>query len=165
MGRIARVVKGLFLAACAAAPWACGREPAALASVVYETHTGPVADPYGERFSISRSAIEFRRTGDVGGPVNRGAWAVDLDVAAVDALFEALTDVDCGAIREIVPDDTPEGGGSLLVQLGFDDGSTCAVWYHDGITYEGAGPLVDPVRGFVAGLTLPAEAASTFSEP
>ena len=44
----------------------------------------------------------------------------------------------------------------------YDDGSRCAVWYHDGITYSGAEPLVNATEEFLAGLTLP-DAAARFA--
>lgn len=172
-------MKRLLLLLCALLPCACGprseatREPGppappgqrTVARVSVVKSSGPVNPQWSEHYEISRTSVQLRRTGEPNSPINAGTWEIKTDAAAVALLFERLERVDCSQIQQIVPEEVPDGGGSASYELRYGDGGTCVVWYHEGITYSGAGPVVDAVEELFAGLALPAGAARVLISP
>ncbi len=163
-------MRRLLLLLCALVPCACKAPaeatpgPRAVYRVVLEKTSGPVAVPWSEQYTISRTGIEFQRTGDPGSGVNAGTWVL-AEFPAVTELFERLGSVDCAGIKVILPEDGPDGGGTTSYLVEYEDGSTCSVWFREGITYAGAEELVEAIRGFVGSLTLPAGASGLFPSP
>ena len=113
---------------------------------------------------ISSTGIRFQRTGEPDSDVNVGTWNL-ASPADVAALLGRLAVLDCPRIREILPDDTPDGGGSTSYLVEYDDGTRCSVWYRDGITYSGADELIDAVDSFIASLSLPLGASGQHVSP
>lgn len=123
--------------------------------VIVVKDSGPVIPQESEQYDISRAGVRFRRAGETASTINAGEWEIEPDAAALTLLFERLGAVDCTAIRQILPTEVPDGGGSASYEVRYDDGSTCDVWYREGITYTGAEPLVEAVEEFLATLALP----------
>jgi hypothetical protein len=163
-------MKRLLLLLCALVPCACKPaseatpNPRPVSRVTFQKSSGPVAVPWSEHVEISRMGILFRRTGEPNSAINVGSWEM-ADAAGVSQLFERLSMVDCSQIREIPPDEAPDGGGATSYLVQYDDGSSCSIWYRQGITYSGAEPLVDAIDEFIRGLSLPAGASSLFVSP
>lgn len=166
-------VKRLLLLLCAMASSACSPrsattlEPGPLSPAGERTVTlvsvvkgsGPANPRWSEHYDISRTSVRLRRTGEPGSPINAGVWEIEAGAATLAILFERLREVDCTQIHEILPEEVPDGGGSTSYEVRYKDGSTCAIWYREGITYSGAEPLVYAVEEFLASLTLPAGAS------
>lgn len=163
-------MKRLLLLLCALVPCAC-KPPSeatpglhAVYRVVHEKTSGPVAVPWSEQYTISRTGIEFRRTGDPGSGVNAGTWVL-AEFPGGPELFERLGSVDCAGIKEILPEDVPDGGGTTSYLVGYEDGTKCSVWFREGITYFGAEELVEAIDAFIQVLTLPSGAEGLFASP
>lgn len=171
MRNLGRNLKRLLLAVCAAVPCACRPQgtatpvPRRVLQVNYVESSGPLPDPWAERYLISYQGLRFQRSGAEGGSINVGVWELQGDRDALDRLFDALAAVDCSSIREIAPDELVDGGGTTSYDVVYDDDSLCGAWYREGYTYVGAGPLTEPIDEFIAGLNLPAEAVERFREP
>jgi hypothetical protein len=136
-----------------------------VARVIVVKASGPVNPQWSEHYDISGTTVQFRRAGEPNSPINAGVWEIEPAAAAVALLFERLGQADCSQIREILPEEAPDDGGSASYEVRYDDGSTCAVWYRDGITYAGAEPVVDAVEEFLASLALPAGATGLLVSP
>jgi len=136
-----------------------------VARVAAVKDSGPVVPQWSESHDISRTGVRFQRTGEPDSAINTGEWVIEPDAVALALLFERLGAVDCSAIQQILPEEVPDGGGSASYEVRYDDGSTCEVWYREGITYAGAGPLVDAVEEFLAGLKLPSGASNLEGSP
>lgn len=171
MSKLRRNLRSLFLAACAVLPSACrpgAVETGASRSVIqvaYDESSGPLPDPWSERYTITEHGVELRRTGVAGGPVSTGTWKLESDRERIARLFAQLAAVDCSSIHEIAPEELLDGGGSTSFEVRYSDGSTCGVWYREGYAYAGAEPLVTPISAFIAALSLPAGAADRFRTP
>jgi len=163
-------MRRLFLLLCALVPCAC--RPATEATpgartvsrVVFHKSSGPVVPPWSEQYVISTSGIQFRRTSEPGSRINVGTWDL-LSSAGVPELLARLAVLDCSRIKEILPDDTPEGGGTTSYLVEYGDGTRCSVYYRDGITYSGAEELVGAIDGLIASLSLPEGASGLFVSP
>jgi len=138
--------------------------PRAVYRVVHEKTSGPVAVPWSEQYTISRTGIELRRTGNPGSGVNAGTWVL-AEFPGVPELFERLGSIDCAGIKEILPEDSPDGGETASYLVEYEDGGNCSVWFREGITYTGAEELVEAIDAFIQGLALPSGAASLFTSP
>lgn len=133
--------------------------------VTYEEYSGPLPDRYTERYTLTLEGVQFERTGEEAGPVNRGTWVVNPAADAVDALFSELGAVDCSRVNEIAPESPEIGGGETLYKLEYEGGVTFGLWYREGYRYENAELITAPILSFVHGLELPEEAFSTFKFP
>jgi len=118
--------------------------------------SGPTNPQWSESYDISRTGVRLERTSEPDSAISTGEWVIKPDAAALALLFERLGTADCSAIQPILPEDIPDGGGSVSYEVHYDDGSTCELWYREGITYAGAEPLVEAVEELLAGLALPA---------
>lgn len=138
--------------------------PGTVVRVTYEDYSGPVADRYTEYYTITLDGVTFERTGEEGGPINRGSWTVEASPGSIEALFEELGAVDCRQIKEVQPEEVPIGGGSRLYKIEYEGGGRFGMWYHEGVTYENGEAVTGPVRAFVRDLRLPDEAWSTMRQ-
>ena len=75
------------------------------------------------------------------------------------SLFDQLGAVDCARLKRIEPDDPPDGGGVESFEIVYANGKKCILTYDAGVTYTDGALIVAPIRAFVRGLTLPADAA------
>jgi hypothetical protein len=135
------------------------------ALVIYQEYSGPLPDRYTQCYTIRLDGIQFERTGEEGGPVNRGTWAVHAPAGSVEALFEALSTVDCGRIDEIAPPAPEIGGGETLYQIDYEGAGTFGLWYRGGYRYDNAELVTGPIREFARALKLPDEAFSLLRLP
>lgn len=133
--------------------------------MIYEESSGPLADRYTQRTTISRAGVQFERTGDEGGRVNRGQWAVEAPRESIEALFELLGALDCRAIKEVRPASPPDGGGARLYTIEYERGGALQLWYREGVWYEGAEPVTAPIQDVIRALTLPPDASSVYLYP
>ncbi|NLE75703.1 MAG: hypothetical protein GX605_02980 [Chloroflexi bacterium] len=133
--------------------------------VVYTADSGPVIPEmqWHERITISRDKVTLMRNGRADRTlVNAGAWEWTADQESAAALFAQLQAVDCPAIRRIEPEDSPDGGGATTYTVIRSKGRPCTLTYDPGATYAGGQQIVEPVRAFILGLALPAEAGSRY---
>ncbi len=131
----------------------------------YEVDSGPVLPErqWHVRVDVSRDGVAYTRSGKVpGSPVNAGSWEIGVDGQGLESLLAALDEVDCRALRRVEPSDVPDGGGTETFSILYRDGSACQLRYDPGVTYEGGEAITAPMRAFVEGLQLPAEAATTY---
>lgn len=139
--------------------------PGAVSEVLYQEYSGPLPDRYTERFTITRDRVQFERTGEENGPVNRGIWELETAEGSIEALFETLGAVDCQVIDEISPEAPEIGGGETLYRIEYEGGGTFGLWYRQGYRYSEAELITDPIREFVGALQLPDDAFSLFKTP
>ena len=78
------------------------------------------------------------------------------------ALFAQLGAVDCARLKQIEPDDPPDGGGAESFEIVYANGSKCVLTYDAGVTYTDGARIVAPIQAFVLGLALPADAAPRY---
>jgi hypothetical protein len=121
-----------------------------------------------EQIVITKDKVTLIRKGRTADTqVNAGTWEFAVDAQKAAALFAQLKAVDCARIKRIEPDDVPDGGGAESYTVVYGGKKQCSLVYDPGVTYTGGELIVKPVKAFMQGLTLPADAASryTFSAP
>ena len=148
-----------ILPACQPEPAPC---PGTVVRAIYQDYSGPLPDRHTERYTITPEGVRFERTGDEGGPINRGVWAVEVAPGSVQALFDTLGAVDCRQIAPIAPESPEIGGNELLYQIEYEDGRTFDLWYREGYRYTNGHLITDPLREFVRAIQLPPEAFDLF---
>ncbi len=132
--------------------------PGTVTRVYYAEDSGSIPDRYAERYTITGDEIRFERTGEEGGPVNRGVWTVDAAPGSVEALSGLLGTVDCRQIVRTGPDELPIGGGDRWYEIEYESGRTCHVGPWPEEYYDNASLITRPIRAFVRTIQLPAEA-------
>ena len=139
--------------------------PGTVSQVTYQEYSGPLPDRYTERYIITLDGIQFERTGEEGGPVNRGAWDIVAPAGSVEALFETLGAVECEGIEEIAPQVPEIGGGETLFRIEYEGGGSFGLWYRQGYRYTNAESITAPILEFVHTLRLPDKARNLLFLP
>lgn len=100
--------------------------------MTYQASSGLFSDRHTERTVITLDGTQCERTGEEGGPVNRGAWEVEAVV----------------------------GSGETLYKFEYQGGGWFGLWYRQGDRYTNAESITVPIRELVRGLMLPEDACS-----
>lgn len=138
-----------------------------ISSVEYSYLSGSILPELqlNEVYRITPDKVIFIRNGVVDkNRVNTGQWDIPFNQADMDQLFADLAKVDCGEIKQISPEDAPDGGHTLGYAILYSDGSTCSLYYFPGTTYKNGEGLTEPVTTFIQTLTLPEEAKAQYKE-
>jgi len=139
--------------------------PGVVTRVVYEAYPGVIPDPFTERYTITLDEIRFERTG--GDPVNRGVWTLAAPPGSIETLFETLGAVECRQIKRVLPegwpDEAPLGGSVTTYRIEYE-GGVFELRYGDGVWYEGAKVMTDPIRDFLRAIDFPEEAWGPYLE-
>jgi hypothetical protein len=139
--------------------------PGAVVQVTYTDYSGTIPDPFTERYTITLEEVRFERLGHEADMVNRGVWIVAAAPAEVRDLLAGLSGVDCRQIKPILPEswpDAPIGGGATEYQVKYESGGLFEMRLGEGVTYENARLVTDPVRDFLRALQLPLEARAPY---
>jgi hypothetical protein len=94
--------------------------------------------------------------------VNAGIWPLGADHLGLAALFRQLEAARTTRIQRIEPEDRPDGGHSESYTLLYAGGKSVSLLFDPDTVYEGGEAIVGPVRAFVQGLALPAQASSRY---
>ncbi len=118
-----------------------------------------------EVYRITSNSVTFIRNGVVEvNRVNTGEWQVPFTQSDIDQLFANLLPVDCSKIKQVTPDDAPDGGHTLGYTIQYDEGKSCSLFYFPGTTYTDGELITEPIHLFIGKLKLPAEAAVQYKE-
>jgi len=139
--------------------------PGTVVQVTYTDYSGTIPEPFTERYTITLDEVRFERLGHEEDLVNRGVWVVAASPAEVRDLLDGLSGVDCRKIKRILPEgwpDAPIGGGATEYQIKYESGGLFEMRLGEGVTYENALTLTDPIRDFLRALQLPLEARGPY---
>jgi hypothetical protein len=134
-----------------------------VSAVKYEYWTGPISSPWSEEYIISETSVRLTRSGNQGDNVNVGTWEFATDPERVALLFDQLKAVDWSAIVAIPPQESLDGGSSLLYEVTCERGSVASLWYRPGWTYTGGKAVMESIETFISDLSLPSGASPAFS--
>ena len=139
-----------------------------ITQVSYTSDSGTILPElqWHEQIVITKSKVSLARNGRVAGTqVNAGSWEIPVDAQQIAKLFEQLATVDCATIKQVEPDDVPDGGGTESYTIVYARGEECSLMYDPGTTYTNGELLVKPIDLFIQSLTLPADAWSRYQLP
>jgi hypothetical protein len=136
--------------------------------VSYTSDSGTILPElqWHEEIVIAKSKVSLTRNGRVADTqINAGSWEIPVDAQKIAALFEQLATVDCATIKQVAPDDVPDGGGTESYTIAYARGKECSLVYDPGTTYTDGELLVKPIKLFIQNLNLPVDAASRYQLP
>jgi hypothetical protein len=139
-----------------------------LIQITYTFDSGPILPEmqWHEQYVITRTGATFNRNGrTVDSQVNAGSWPVGADRRSLAGLFQQLEAVRTAGIRRIEPEDRPDGGHTESYTLLYAGGKTVSLLVDPGTVYTGGEAITGPVRAFVHGLRLPAQASHRYASP
>ena len=138
-----------------------------LTEIVYITESGPILPELRmhEEYRIQTDGVTLIRSGaGEGSQVNSGEWAIDADMAAIEALFESLNKVDPNKVIRVDSEEETDGGSRKIFALNYADGSSFSLDYFGDVTYENAEAIIEPILLFIKSLEMPLDAVATIRE-
>jgi hypothetical protein len=145
-------VAALFSCSRDSGPQAC---PGSVSHVSFAATSGAVDpfDQWSERTVILKSQVLFSRSGPPEATsLNSGTWHLDVDPGEVTALFEQLTAVDWGSLKEIRPEVPSAGEGERIYTVQCENGVSLTLDYAEGTTYANGRSITAPIEEFLTGL-------------
>ena len=166
--RMKRLVPFLLSVILCACSWSIFPQPLEdVTQVTYTEATGTVSPEFQwrERYIISLEGSSFTRTGPVAAEdLNTGNWEIEVEDAAIEALFGQLEAVDRSSIRAVTPrpGGAPVGGGSQNYAIVYAGDRKLSLGYGNGTIYRNGEVVTGPIDAFIAELSLPSGAVRRY---